>query len=990
MSIFLRLSTLALRGLVGGAVEAAGSERGAAHLEKVISFLGERFRDQSQRLEEALRTSNDRAWNALEVALAGDTLWKRMTTVFTRAEDRAFAEQVKLFLDATPLPELANQGHFRDRCLKELRQARKKLVEGRYDPAELARHAGNFARFADTTALIDAEWRTCLALAEEVRRQNLEGLAWLLGQKPVSGAPLLVVAVRYFFRRSIEEDSQLYRGLSFGKLDEIASAQAAHFRALADAIAQRGQALEEMLGGLHAGVVRVEVAVQGVNANVLDLKEMIQGQSDQVRQLGEAMLRALEQKAMDRGEVKPTHSLSIRDDRERRMVKALMEQYRALPDEQKDRMPSLLHALGKLGFASGDFREAIDDFQRVADLCEDPKAKAEAHFNAYRAALEEGLLDVAMKELVAAIRLDNRRWVPFPVGKYVPQKILGAGGFGVAFLCKHKYMDGQVVVKTLQAEGIDLSADRVFSEAQLLRQIDHPSIIRISDCGFVEPEERARPFIVMDYFDGKNLFDFVQHHGPLAVPDLLVVARATAEALRAAHSKNILHRDIKPANLLVRKDGPGWQVKVIDFGLALKQEVLDASTTRRGGSKTVIGRTIEGTLDYAAPEQMGKLPGVAVSLASDVYGFGRTCCYALFATPQPLPRHFRNLPDALVSLLEDCIEEMPDRRPKSFADVLTRLSKLEGSAPVPHVPAARPAPPAPVATVAPPPPPPPLAEWFYLRNGQQAGPVTQAAIRELLLARQMTAADLVWKAGMAGWVAASAVPGLVPDLPPPPPPTPAMPVIPVLELPDPEPVPVTPARVTPARSARAPEPVPVEVAGPDWLVEMKEFCEQTHRFWLSGKAHGFAPNYKDIARTQPKNAFLKDIRDMARFLEDNDYPFFLDEALIGSGQGMMLTSYRMVITTPQKRLLCIPLGVVDHYAFEGASGTWLGFFMGSDLKISGAWGDYHWSGDQLENLFFPTNEYVRGTIALEDWRRLPKAALRALSKTTTEIMEEWG
>src|SRR4051812_16849341 len=193
MSIFLRLSTLALRGLIPGAVEAAGFEKSAEHLDKVIVFLGDRFRDQSQRLELALRTSNDRAWNALEVALAGDTLWKRLSAVFTRAEDRAFAEQVKLFLDATPLPELANRGHFRDRCLGELRKARKQLVEGKFDHNELARHAGNFARFSDPNSLLDAEWRTCLALAEEVRRQDLEGLAWLLSQRPAQGVPLLVV-----------------------------------------------------------------------------------------------------------------------------------------------------------------------------------------------------------------------------------------------------------------------------------------------------------------------------------------------------------------------------------------------------------------------------------------------------------------------------------------------------------------------------------------------------------------------------------------------------------------------------------------------------------------------------------------------------------------------------------------------------------------------------------------------------------------------------
>src|SRR5262249_59686987 len=55
----------------------------------------------------------------------------------------------------------------------------------------------------------------------------------------------------------------------------------------------------------------------------------------------------------------------------------------------------------------------------------------------------------------AAARLDPARFAPFPLNKYVPQRILGAGGFGVAFLCRHKYMNADVVVKTLAGDDLD-------------------------------------------------------------------------------------------------------------------------------------------------------------------------------------------------------------------------------------------------------------------------------------------------------------------------------------------------------------------------------------------------------------------------------------------------------------------------------------------------------------------------------------------------------
>ena len=68
--------------------------------------------------------------------------------------------------------------------------------------------------------------------------------------------------------------------------------------------------------------------------------------------------------------------------------------------------------------------------------------------------------------------------------RVLAERILGAGGFGVAFLCRHRYMNADVVVKTLTGDDLDRGVDQLFGEAQVLRQLDHPAIIRIQDCGF--------------------------------------------------------------------------------------------------------------------------------------------------------------------------------------------------------------------------------------------------------------------------------------------------------------------------------------------------------------------------------------------------------------------------------------------------------------------------------------------------------------------------
>ena len=77
-----------------------------------------------------------------------------------------------------------------------------------------------------------------------------------------------------------------------------------------------------------------------------------------------------------------------------------------------------------------------------------------------------------------------------------------------------------------------------------------------------------------------------------------------------------------------------------------------------------------------APEQMGKLPGAEVRECSDVYGFGRTCCFALFGTPQPGLKHWKQLSDdGLRELLDACIAEQPKERPADFGAVLEKLAR---------------------------------------------------------------------------------------------------------------------------------------------------------------------------------------------------------------------------------------------------------------------------------------------------------------------------
>src|SRR4051794_11998087 len=116
-----KLSVLALRGVLGGACKALGFEAGSAAVEGVSAFLGARLKDPSQKVVLALQRSTERAWRAIEISLAGESLTNRLD----RAEDRSFREQLRLFLDALAPEYLSRDVDFRRRALAELRAARK-------------------------------------------------------------------------------------------------------------------------------------------------------------------------------------------------------------------------------------------------------------------------------------------------------------------------------------------------------------------------------------------------------------------------------------------------------------------------------------------------------------------------------------------------------------------------------------------------------------------------------------------------------------------------------------------------------------------------------------------------------------------------------------------------------------------------------------------------------------------------------------------------
>ena len=640
----------------------------------VTNWLVNHFSDPSKKLPKALNDSIDKSWQVLEMALEGETFWQRVTA---SGQLKGFAEQVRHFIDETKRQGICDP-MLNKKALAELRDARKNghLAVSSGDINQL--QGDGFIKFEAPEKIAKFDEDMVNQLTNKLKVMGYENLCAIAGAKPTGQKPIILIAVRYYFRCRLEQDPALTNGLNSNRLVTIDVQQE---KALAgiDQLMTQGEELKKLLTETNAVVMEtLSVAVESRdNIKALEIK-FDRAQAENSRYLAAILerigianrpMRIGDGASMSRGSKETTEALGI------------LKQFETIKAGNNCNS-QIVSTAAKVYSSIGNYDEAVKNFRDAATLETDSAKKAEQHYNAYMTLLEKKDFDQAIRELVQAVNLDRKRFEPIPVVKYIPKKILGAGGFGVVFLCEHREMKSKLAVKSLMLEKLGGDPDRVLDEARIVGQLDSPSIIKIYDCGFMEQKSKERPYIVMEFFNGTDLFDVIEKQGALPLDDALHIMHQAAKGLQAAHANGVLHRDVKPHNLLVRKEnpnenGPQWAVKLIDFGLAMQQKVSDVSTvaqlkTGSTMSGNLVDNSIAGTMEYAAPEQMGRRPE-KVGKYSDAFGWAKMCCYTLFKTTQPLRTHWKNIPEDIADLLERCLTEDPKQRPKDFSEIIDVL-----------------------------------------------------------------------------------------------------------------------------------------------------------------------------------------------------------------------------------------------------------------------------------------------------------------------------
>jgi len=143
-------------------------------------------------------------------------------------------------------------------------------------------------------------------------------------------------------------------------------------------------------------------------------------------------------------------------------------------------------------------------------------------------------------------------------------------------------------------------------EREIGALLEHPNIARLYDAGV---DDRGRPFIAMEYIDGRPIDAYCREH-TLDVRARLKLFVQVVRAVAHAHGQLIVHRDLKPENVLVDATS---QVHLLDFGIA---KLLDGSGLGSDVTQEQ-GRAL--SLNYASPEQIAGRP---LGVTADVYSLG--------------------------------------------------------------------------------------------------------------------------------------------------------------------------------------------------------------------------------------------------------------------------------------------------------------------------------------------------------------------------------
>ncbi|KAI3912518.1 hypothetical protein MKW98_020980 [Papaver atlanticum] len=175
------------------------------------------------------------------------------------------------------------------------------------------------------------------------------------------------------------------------------------------------------------------------------------------------------------------------------------------------------------------------------------------------------------------------------IGDYIVGKQIGSGSFSFVWHGRHRVHGQEVAIKEIIMDRLSKKLqESLVSEIVILKNINHPNIIRLHDI----IEVQGRIHLILEYCKGGDLSMHIQRKGKVAEATAKHFMQQLAAGLQILRHNNVIHRDLKPQNLLLTTNDDQAVLKIADFGFA-------RSLQPRGLAETLCGSPL-----YMAPEIM--------------------------------------------------------------------------------------------------------------------------------------------------------------------------------------------------------------------------------------------------------------------------------------------------------------------------------------------------------------------------------------------------
>ncbi|XP_078127080.1 tyrosine-protein kinase Fer isoform X1 [Sander vitreus] len=253
-------------------------------------------------------------------------------------------------------------------------------------------------------------------------------------------------------------------------------------------------------------------------------------------------------------------------------------------------------------------------------------------------------------------------------------ELLGKGNFGEVFKGTLQRDKMAVAVKTCKEDLPPELKIRFLSEARILKQYDHPNIVKlIGVC-----TQRQPIYIVMELVPGGDFLSFLRKKkDELKTKQLVRFSVDAAAGMAYLESKNCIHRDLAARNCLV---GEGSVLKISDFGMSRQED--DGIYSSSGLKQIPIKWTAPEALNYGR-----------YSSDSDVWSYGILLweTFSLGVCPYPgmtnqqareqVEKGYRmacpqRCPDDVYKVMQRCWQYNPEERPK-FSELQRDLAAIK-------------------------------------------------------------------------------------------------------------------------------------------------------------------------------------------------------------------------------------------------------------------------------------------------------------------------